>query len=76
MIFKKFGEGILAGILAALSLLLVVGFIFAPMIFSTLLILKLVGTITFGWFYVFLPLIIFFGSLILEIAIAYICAED
>lgn len=83
MSFKKFGEGMLAGVLVAfsillttLAILLIGGFISAPIVFFVFLILKLVGTITFGWFYVFLPLIIFFVGLILSGAIAYICGGN
>ena len=72
MLFKKFGEGFLAGFIAAVALILMVAVFFAPALFVVFLVLKLVGAVTFGWFYVFLPLLVSLLGLSLYTGIANI----
>lgn len=61
----KVGTGFVAGIIAALLIALIVLMCLAPEVFFVFLLLKLLNVITFSWFYVFLPLIVFFVGIII-----------
>lgn len=65
---KNLFAGLGTGIVVALLYLTMVLMILAPEIFVAFLILKLVGVLTFGWFWVFSPLI--FGAILITI---YLC---
>lgn len=56
--FKKLGISFLACILCAAAAIFIIAICLAPELTMILIVLKLVGVITFGWFYVFLPLVL------------------
>ena len=70
---KNVGTGFLAGVITVLCLTFALVLAVAPETFIMFLILKLVGVITFGWFYVFLPLIIMSTMIVIYFIILYCC---
>lgn len=75
-LFKKAGVGFLASLLAIITFVFLVAIFLGPEVFIVFLILKLVGVLNIGWFYVCLPIIIsVVGAVIYTICLC-LCASD
>lgn len=72
-VLKNVGTGFLAGVLIAVILALLCVMCLAPEIFLVFFILKLCGVVTFGWFWVFFPLIVEVCTIIIYTMLIFIC---
>ena len=75
-LFRKMGVGFVASLLGAIVFVLLFAICLGPEVFIVFLILKLVGVLNIGWFYVCLPIIIAVAGTVLYTICLCLCASD
>lgn len=75
-LFRKAGVGFLASLLTIITFVFFIAIFLGPEIFIVFLILKLVGVLDIGWFYVCLPIIISIVGAVIHAICLCLCAND